>query len=339
MEEYSGSQQCNSETVTEPVDSRRRIVCILLVLMGLCTVPLFNSAYLTYLGIRILILSLFALSFNLLLGYAGLLSFGQAAFYAIGGYATGLVLIHWTSETTIGILLGTFISGFSAMVVGFFCVKRTRIYFAMLSLAFGMLIYFICYKWKSLTGGTESLCGIPRGTFLGILSLSSLHSYYYYVLGWVLLGTGAIYRIVHSHFGLVIQGIRENENRVRFSGINVRRARLTVFTLSGLFAGLAGGLYACLESTMFPTAADWQSSAEPIMVSLVGGIGSFLGPIVGSFVFVIVKEIIVRFTQEWLLVFGIILLAIVIGFRGGVMGFTEMLFEKFGSSTRTKEKS
>jgi branched-chain amino acid transport system permease protein len=328
------SQSQVSKAEAKNVGSIGRVVWIVLIVLGLCTVPFFNSAYLTYMGIRILILSLFALSFNLLLGYTGLLSFGQAAFYAVGGYASGLILIHWTSETLIGILCGTLISGFFAMAVGYFCVKRTRIYFSMLSLAFGMLIYFICYKWKSLTGGTESLSGIPRGMFLGWIDLSPLHHYYYFVLGLVLLATYAIYRIVNSHFGLIIQGIRENENRIRFSGISVNQARLTIFTLSGLFSGLAGGLYACLESTMFPTIADWHSSTEPIMVTLVGGIGSFFGPIMGSFVFVIIKEIIVRFTQEWLLVFGIILLAMVIGFRGGVVGFFEGRFGNVVSSLK-----
>ncbi len=323
MEKQLIAENMKSYTATRRTPFNKPVLWVLLVLAALCTVPLFNSAYLTYMGIRILILSLFALSFNLLLGYTGLLSFGQASFYAVGGYAAGLALMHWTSDTVLGILFGMFMSGLFAVLVGFFCVKRTRIYFAMLSLAFGMLIYFICYKWKSLTGGTESLSGIPRGTFLGFIDLSPLHHYYYFVLGWVALGTCAMYRIVNSHFGMIIQGIRENENRIRFAGIAVKRARLMIFTLAGLFSGLAGGLYACLESTMFPTIADWQSSAEPIMVTLVGGIGSFFGPIVGSVLFVIIKELVVRFTQEWLLVFGIILLSLVIGFRGGVMGFLE----------------
>jgi branched-chain amino acid transport system permease protein len=197
----------------------------------------------------------------------------------------------------------------------------------MLSLAFGMLIYFICYKWKGLTGGTESLGGIPRGTLLGLVDMSSLDHYYYFVLAVGLLSAYVMYRIVNSPFGLIIQGIRENENRIRFAGVMVKRNRLYIFIISGFFAGLAGGLYACLESTMFPTIADWQSSAEPIMVTLVGGIGSFLGPVAGSILFVVIKEIVVRFTEEWLLVFGIILLALLLGFRGGVVGFLE---ERFG---------
>jgi branched-chain amino acid transport system permease protein len=182
-----------------------------------------------------------------------------------------------------------------------------------------MLIYFICYKWKSLTGGTESLGGIPRGMLLGVIDMFPLGHYYYFVLVIGLVSIYFIYRIINSPFGLIMQGIRDNENRIRFAGIMVRRFRLYVFAIAGFFAGLAGGLYACLESTMFPTVADWQSSAEPIMVTLVGGIEYFSGPLVGSVLFVVIKEIVVRFTDEWLLVFGFILLVLLLAFRGGAV--------------------
>jgi branched-chain amino acid transport system permease protein len=214
-------------------------------------------------------------------------------------------------------------SGLTAVVVGYFCLKRTRIYFSMLTLAFGMLIYFICYKWKTLTGGTESLGGIPRGKLFGFIDMFPLSHYYVFVLTVSAICIYVQYRIVHSPFGLLIQGIRDNEKRIRFAGVNVRRYRLYVFIIAGFFAGIAGGLYACLESTMFPTIADWRSSTEPIMVTLVGGVESFFGPLVGSVLFVVLKEIVVRFTEEWLLVFGIILLFLLMGFRSGVMGFVE----------------
>lgn len=296
-------------------------VLLILVLVWFFAVPFFRSDYLTYMGMRIIILALFALSFNLLLGYTGLLSFGQAAFYAVGGYTAALILIHVTSELVFGIFCGAIMGGLFALVVGYFCVKRTRIYFSMLTLAFGMLVYFICYKWKTLTGGTESLGGIPRGKLFGVIDMFPLSHYYYFVLVIGLVSIYLISRIVNSPFGLIMQGIRDNENRISFAGIMVRRFRLYVFTISGFFAGLAGGLYACLESTMFPTVADWQSSAEPIMVTLVGGIEYFSGPLVGSVLFVVIKETVVRFTDEWLLVFGFILLVLLLAFRGGAVGF------------------
>jgi len=308
------------------MSSRRQTVLLVIILGLFAILPLFQSDYLNYMGMRIAIMALFALSFNMLLGYTGLLSFGHAAFYGVGGYASGLILIHLTSELILAIVAGAVIAGLTALLVGYFCVKRTRIYFSMLTLAFGMLIYVVCYKWKSLTGGTESLGGIPRGKVLGLIDLFPLGRYYFFVLIVTVLAIYVIYRITKSPFGLLIQGIRDNENRIRFAGVMVKRYRLYVFTLAGFFSGLAGGLYASLESTMFPTVCDWQSSAEPIMVTLVGGVESFLGPIVGSVVFILIKEFIVRFTEQWLLVFGIILIILLLGFRGGVSRFIERRF-------------
>ena len=308
------------------MSSRRQTVLLVIILGLFAILPLFQSDYLNYMGMRIAIMALFALSFNMLLGYTGLLSFGHAAFYGVGGYASGLILIHLTSELILAIVAGAVIAGLTALLVGYFCVKRTRIYFSMLTLAFGMLIYVVCYKWKSLTGGTESLGGIPRGKVLGLIDLFPLGRYYFFVLIVTVLAIYVIYRITKSPFGLLIQGIRDNENRIRFAGVMVKRYRLYVFTIAGFFSGLAGGLYASLESTMFPTICDWQSSAEPIMVTLVGGVESFLGPIVGSVVFILIKEFIVRFTEQWLLVFGIILIILLLGFRGGVSRFIERRF-------------
>ena len=310
----------------ERMSSRRQTVLVIIVFGLFAILPIFRSDYLNYMGMRIAIMALFALSFNMLLGYTGLLSFGHAAFYGVGGYASGLILIHLTSEIILAIVAGAVVAGLTALLVGYFCVKRTRIYFSMLTLAFGMLIYVVCYKWKSLTGGTESLGGIPRGKLLGLVDLFPLGRYYFFVLIVTVLAIYVIYRITKSPFGLLIQGIRDNENRMRFAGVMVKRYRLYVFTIAGFFSGLAGGLYASLESTMFPSICDWQSSAEPIMVTLVGGVESFMGPIVGSVVFILIKEFIVRFTQQWLLVFGIILIILLIGFRGGVSRFIERRF-------------
>ena len=310
------------------MSSRRQTVLVIIVFGLFAILPVFRSDYLNYMGMRIAIMALFALSFNILLGYTGLLSFGHAAFYGVGGYASALILIHLTSELILAIVAGAVVAGLTALLVGYFCVKRTRIYFSMLTLAFGMLIYVVCYKWKSLTGGTESLGGIPRGKLLGLVDLFPLGRYYFFVLIVVALAIYVIYRITKSPFGLLIQGIRDNENRIRFAGVMVKRYRLYVFTIAGFFSGLAGGLYASLESTMFPTICDWQSSAEPIMVTLVGGVESFLGPIVGSVVFILIKEFVVRFTQQWLLVFGIILIILLIGFRGGVSRHIERLFAR-----------
>jgi len=298
---------------------------ILLLLVVLTVLPQIVSRFAIYLFIQILLLSLLAMGFNLLFGYTGLLSFGHAAFYAVGAYAAGLLLKEVTPSLLLAVLFGTATSALFSLVIGFFCVRHTKIYFSMLTLAFGMMLYSLIWKWRDLTGGDDGLIGIPRGTLsipgLFELNLRSMESYYYFVLVVCLLSTLFLYRLVHSPFGLILQGIRENAERVAFSGVSVKRYRLLAFVFSGALAGLAGTLLPPLENTLAPAVAHWTKSAEPVLVSLLGGAQSFAGPIIGSILFLILKESIVRYTEYWLIWFGLILLVLVLGFRGGVVGF------------------
>lgn len=298
---------------------------LFLLLVALIILPRITSRFSTYLVIQILLLSLLAMGFNLLFGYTGLLSFGHAAFYAVGAYTAGLVLKEVTPSLLLAVLLGTVTSALSSLVIGFFCVRHLKIYFSMLTLAFGMMVYSLIWKWRDLTGGDDGLIGIPRGTLsipgLFELNLRSMESYYYFVLVVCLLSTFFLYRLVHSPFGLILQGIRENAERVAFSGVPVRHYRLLAFTISGTLAGLAGTLLPPLENTLAPAVAHWTKSAEPVLVSLLGGAQSFTGPIIGSILFLLIKESIVRYTEYWLIWFGVILLILVLGFRGGVVGF------------------
>jgi branched-chain amino acid transport system permease protein len=197
----------------------------------------------------------------------------------------------------------------------------------MLTLCFGMMIYSLAWKWRSMTGGDDGLVGIPRAPLgiPGILSIdmSSMGNYYYFVLIVCLLAIGLLYRIVNSPFGLTLQGIRDSESRIAFTGISVKNYRLIAFTIAGLYAGLAGALIPPLESTVTPPLAHWTHSAEPIMATLLGGIHSFSGPIVGAFLFYVIKDIIVRFTEYWLIWLGAILLALVMGLPGGMVSIFE----------------
>ena len=300
-------------------------ILLVLMMVALLLVPALESHFLTYLAIQMMILSILAMGFNLLLGYTGLLSFGQAGFYATGAYCTGLILIRVHPSLLLGVLGGTLCAGLLAVLLGFLCVRHTQIYFAMLTLAFGMMIYSLAWQWVSVTGGDDGLMGIPRAPLAvpGIftISMKSMHNYYYFVLSVTVIAIFFLYRIVRSPFGIVLRGIRENENRAAFAGISVRRYRFLAFVISGLFAGLAGSLLGPLESTIGPDTAHWTMSAEPVMVTLLGGVSVFAGPIVGSVLFIALKEIIVRFTEYWLIWFGVIILVIVLGFRGGVLGF------------------
>jgi len=287
----------------------------------LLLLPLVAGRYPLYLTIHILILSVFSLGFNLLFGYTGLLSFGQAGFFAVGAYGCAKILLA-VPNLLLGLVGGVLAAGIFAVVLGILSVRHTRIYFSMLTLAFGMMIYSIAWKWRDFTGGDDGLVGIPRAPLeipgLVSLSVASMERYYYVVLVASLLAIVALYRLVHSPLGLTLQGIRDSESRMAFTGVSVRRYRLISFVIAGLYAGLAGALLPPLENTVTPPIAHWSTSAEPVLATLMGGVHIFGGPIVGAFLFYMMKDIIVRFTEYWLIWLGVIVVVLVMGFRGGV---------------------
>jgi len=313
--------------------TKLKTILFIVLILFLLLLPTFAGKYLLYMTIHILILSVFALGFNLLLGYTGLLSFGQAGFFAMGAYVSAKILLILPSLLA-GVMAGVVAGGIAALILGYLCVRHTRIYFSMLTLCFGMMIYSIAWKWRDVTGGDDGLIGIPRAPFEipGILSIrmDSMGSYYYFVLVISLIAIFVLYRIVNSPFGLTLKGIRDSENRVSFAGISIRNFRLLSFTIAGLYAGLAGSLVPPLENTVTPPLAHWTHSAEPVMVTLLGGIHTFSGPIVGSILFYAIKDIIVRYTQYWLIWFGSIVVFLVLVFRGGiVIFFTERILPLF----------
>ena len=300
--------------------SRRLTLLVGIVVLVLLALPAGVGRYPLYLAIQILILSVFAVGFNLLFGYTGLLSFGQAGFFAVGAYACAKILLA-IPNLLLGLLGGVVAAAIAALVLGFLSVRHTRIYFSMLTLAWGMLIFSAAWKWRSFTGGDNGLVGIPRAPIvLGPLSIGvdTLPRYYYVVLITSLLAIWIMYRIVHSPLGLTLQAIRDSETRAAFAGVPVATYRLVAFTIAGVYAGLAGALLPALENTVTPPIAHWSASAEPIMATLLGGIHIFGGPIVGAFLLFMIKDIIVRFTEHWLIWLGVIVVALVMGFRGGV---------------------
>jgi len=295
---------------------------ILFLVILLFALPFFSGKYILYMAIHILLLSVFSLGFNLLFGYTGLLSFGQAGFYAVGAYGCAKILLAVPS-LLLGLLGGVAIAGLVSLALGILCVRYTRIYFAMLTLSFGMMIFSLAWKWRDMTGGDDGLVGIPRAPLeipgLFRLNMASMENYYYVVLVFSLAAIFIFYRLVNSPLGLTLQGIRDSETRAACVGISVRNYRLISFTIAGLYAGLAGALLPPLENTVTPPVAHWSHSAEPVLATLLGGIYTFAGPIVGAFLFYIIKDIIVRFTEYWLICLGIIVVVLVLGFRGGVV--------------------
>lgn len=290
--------------------------------LALCLLPWIAGKYPVYLTIQILILAVFSIGFNLLFGYTGLLSFGQAGFLALGAYGCAKILLV-VPNLILGLAGGVVVAGVGALLLGILSVRHTRIYFSMLTLAFGMMIFSIAWKWRDFTGGDDGLVGIPRAPLeipgLFSISVATMERYYYVVLVLSLLAIAAMHRLVHSPLGLTLQAIRDSETRAAFAGVPVRKYRLVAFTIAGIYAGLAGALLTPLENTVTPPIAHWSMSAEPVLATLLGGVNAFSGPIVGAFLFFIIKDIIVRFTEYWLIWFGVIVVALVVGFPGGVM--------------------
>ena len=300
----------------------KKTLGLLALIACLSLLPAFAGKYVLYLAIHIMLLALFSLGFNLLFGYTGLLSFGQAGFYAMGAYGCAKILLALPSLLA-GIIGGVVIAGMGSLLLGILCIRHTRIYFSMLTLSFGMMVFSLAWKWRDMTGGDDGLVGIPRAPLeipgICTLSMTPMENYYYVVLVLTLLAVYLFHRLVHSPLGLTLKGIRDSETRTACVGISVRNYRLISFTIAGMYAGLAGALLPPLESTVTPPVAHWSHSAEPVLATLMGGIYTFAGPIVGAFLFYILKDMIVRFTEYWLICLGAIVLILVLGFRGGVV--------------------
>jgi branched-chain amino acid transport system permease protein len=286
--------------------------------------PLGASEFYISLITEMLIMALFALSLNLLLGYGGMVSFGHAAFFAIGAYAFALLLKKAGWAYFLAMAAAPVAAGIGAAIIGWFCVRLTRLYFAMLTLAFAQIIYTILCEWHAFTGGDDGLINLPIPEFF----MSTTH-YYYLVLITVLVGVALIRLVISSPFGKALQALRDNPTRTESIGLNVRRYQWVAFAVAGFFAGLSGGLFGGLSHKVFPNSAHWIQSAEVLMMCLIGGIGNFSGPIVGASLLLFLDKEIGNYTEYWPLVMGALLLFFVLFFRGGIMGFISRAVGRF----------
>ena len=286
-------------------------------------VPFVAGTYITMLITEIMIMGIFALSFNLLFGYTGLLSFGHAAFFGVGGYTTAFLLIHGFPSMPLALALGTLAAVLAAVVVGYFSVRLDEIYFAILTLGFGMMFYTLAHQWRSVTGGSDGLTGLVLpGLGLGSfrINISSPMAFYFVAAVFFVITIIILLKIVNSSFGLILMSIRENKERTAFTGINIRAYRLASFVISGLFAGVAGGLFAIFDRMASPSMLHWTSSAEPVLMTVLGGAHVFFGPVVGAILFFFIEHFITKFTDIWMIFLGAILIPLVIFFPEGVLG-------------------
>ena len=280
----------------------------------------------TALASEILIFALFAMAYDLVLGFAGMLSFGHAAFFGIGAYTTGIILVRVLPSVPAALLAGVIMISLGALFVGFVSIRRRGIYFTMVTLAFAQMFYFIAFKWTSLTGGDDGLQGVPRPS-VGPLDLTSEITLYYFILFFVLLSIFLGVRVINSPFGKTLQALRENKDRAMSIGYNIDRFRLLVFIISGCFSGLAGGLYALLLNFVPLSSLYWTNSGEVVVMTIVGGMGTLFGPILGALAIILLRDIISNFTQSWSLIMGILFMASVLGFRGGIVGIIKEKFK------------
>src|SRR6266496_6135194 len=286
------------------------------------TEPAAIIALLTSLATQVFIWSLFAVSFNLLMGYAGMVSFGQAAYLGIGGYTAGLLLKNIAGLSFyVGLLAAPVGGALAALIIVYVFVRRTHIYFAILTLAFGHIIYLIAFKWYDFTGGDNGLIGIPVPAWVQDPTFAN---YYKFVLVVTLVSVYLLWRIVNSPFGKALTAIRENPDRAGFVGINVKRYQLYAFIVAGAFSGLAGALFMINERSVYPELAFWTRSTQVLLMSILGGVYTFFGPIVGAFMLQLMDADITKdYPQIWQLFLGSMLVLILYGLPGGIMGFIQ----------------
>ena len=294
-------------------------------------------------AMKIMCYALFACAFNLLLGFTGLLSFGHAAFLGSAAYASGHAMKLWGFSPELGILYGVLVAGLLGLAMGALAIRRSGIYFAMITLALSQMVYFFFLQAK-FTGGEDGLQGVPRGTLFGLIDLKSDLNLYYVVMGLFVLGYFIIWRTVHSPFGQVLKAIRENEPRAISLGYDVDRFKLLAFVLSAMLAGLAGSTKMLIFVSATLTDATWQMSGLVIFMTLIGGLGTLVGPVIGAFIVVLLENKVgdlgATLTQwtgiEWFqrlgesvtIVIGLIFVICVLAFRRGIVGELSAWFER-----------
>jgi branched-chain amino acid transport system permease protein len=282
----------------------------------LTLLPLLIQGYWLHLVMEILVLCLFAVSLNLVMGYGGMISFGHAGFYGIGLYITAGCLKNTGLPFLLVLLSASAGGAVCGLIVGFLSVRLRAFYFAILTLAFGQLIWAVIFKWYGVTGGEDGIIGVPIPQVL-----SGANHLYFFILAVCSLCIGVIYWIVNTPFGRVLSAIRENSERTESVGVNVDRHRLVAFVISSFFSGLAGGLYCLLSRSAFPDLVEWGKSGEVLLSCVLGGMYTFVGPILGSVLMIFLHSVVTSFfTERWPLILGGIFIFVSLAVPGGVLG-------------------
>jgi len=278
----------------------------------------------TELGVRVVVLGLAAMSLNFLLGYTGVLSFGHAAYFGLGAYGVGMTLRYIAPSTGLAVLIGALTGTVAAALIGPLIIRLRGVYFAMVTIAFGQVFYFIAFRWNSVTGGDDGLTGWSRLPInLGFTSIDILHdvkAFYYVVLIVFAVCVGAMAWLLRSPFGRTLIAIRENERRARFLGIPVDQHIWLSWVISCGFVSIAGALYALLNNFVDPRALYWTQSGDFVIMAVLGGMRSFWGPLIGAAVFVVLEDYLSSQTENWMSFVGLFFVLVVLFFPRGVLG-------------------
>ena len=294
---------------------RGTLVACLLIVGALALLPLLESRYLIDLATEIMVYALFALSLNVIIGFSGNVSFGHAAYFAIGGYVNAILLTTYGWPLLLSFPAAVILSALAAAFVAYFCTRLTDIYFAMLTLAFSMLVWAIAFKWRSVTGGDDGFVGVSVPAFI-----DSRVPFFYFTLVIVTASIALLWTICHSAFGQALVAVRENLTRAGFIGVNTRLMRGLAFVVAGTFAGVAGAIFAMYNRGVYTESAFWTESAQVLIMTLLGGMYSFFGPAIGAAVLYILERFANEYTQYWPTVAGLILLVIVLVLPEGLVG-------------------
>ena len=310
-------------TTSRPSTAQRR-AAELLVLLALLALPFLMTDYPRALVSEIFIFAIFAMSLDLLLGFTGLMSLGHAAFFGLGAYAVAVLGTQFGINAWLGLAAGIAIAGCGAALIGFFCVRTGGIPFLMLTLAFSQLVFSVALKWRDVTGGSDGIALADRPSFFGF-DLSKSLVMYFMALSFFALAYWGLRRLLNAPLGHAFVGIRENEQRMAAIGYPTRAYKLISFTIAGAIAGLAGGLYAIFNGFISADAVYWTASGDILIMTMLGGAGTLIGPAVGAAIVLLMKNVVSSYSEHWLAIIGVTFICCVMFFPGGLWGTLQRL--------------
>ena len=295
-----------------------RLLGVALAVAAVLLFPRVAGTYPVKLLQEILIWGMFAMSLDLLMGYAGMVSFGHSAFFGVGGYVAALALTHWGANAATGLLLPALAAALAALVIGYFSIRVSGVYFIMLTLAFSQMFYAVTFQVAWL-GAEDGIVGVPRPRLLGV-DINPTPAFHVYVTLFALATTLVLWRIVRSPFGHVLRGIHDNEARMQAVGYAVNRYKLLAFVIAGTIAGVAGALYTQFVGSITPEAFLWRTSGEALLMVIIGGTGTLGGALLGAAAFILLQSLVSSYTERWMLLLGLTFIVFVLFAPGGIVG-------------------